>query len=102
MPHAHYWRLDAPVDGVVHGRCRSCGLERDFPQGDPPGRHAKDRGPGRPHNPAQAPTVVAPPAGKLPAAMAALFELLPPAGPWPQRRRWLRAITEVVKLTYPD
>jgi len=27
----HHWVLGAPESDVVHGRCKRCGLQRDFP-----------------------------------------------------------------------
>lgn len=28
---AHYWVLGPPQGGRIHGICKKCGLERDFP-----------------------------------------------------------------------
>lgn len=27
----HHWVLGAPSDGIVRGRCRNCGREREYP-----------------------------------------------------------------------
>jgi len=31
MECVHHWDLGNPLNGTVHGRCRKCGAERDFP-----------------------------------------------------------------------
>lgn len=43
----HHWDLGPPIDGIVHGKCKLCPAEKDFPaygdaQIDPGGRHRKE------------------------------------------------------------
>jgi len=102
MPHTHYWKLDAPKDGVVHGLCKSCGLEREFPQDQLPARRRQKMYTTLPKNPGPRAEAAAPPAAEMTTALEALVHLLPPPGTRIQRDKWVTAFEAVLRLCYPD